>query len=71
MLKLLLAYLNISVLLMQVLNHNQYVKIKQAFKVDLKQKMFLPLFGLSSFSSMNDRDPRLLEEVALFIFLFT
>ena len=42
-------YLNIFLLRRQVLKHNQYVEIKQFFKVGFNKIMFLPLFGKSSF----------------------
>ena len=41
----------------RVPNHNKYFEIKQFSDEDIKQKIFLPLFFKSSFSSINEISP--------------
>ena len=63
-----LAYLNNFLFCSRVLKHNQYVEIKQFFKVGSKQNNVSTFTWLIKFLVINARDPRLWEEVTFLQF---
>ena len=66
--KLHLAYLNNFLFCSRVLKHNQYVEIKQFFKVGSKQNNVSTFTWLIKFLVINARYPRLWEEVTFLQF---
>ena len=65
-----LAYLNNFFLWTRVMKHNQYVEIKQFFKVCINSRNIILFIWLIKFLVYQVLDPRLLEEVVL-TFLLT